>query len=43
MELLAHVTGIESVELLGFFLAGVATGLSIAYAAFRRMNPPRDR
>ena len=43
MELLAHMTGIEFVDLFAFFFAGVATGLSIAYVTFRRMNPPGDR
>ena len=43
MELLAHITGVEFVDLFAFFFAGVATGLSIAYVTFRRMNPPGDR
>jgi hypothetical protein len=42
MELLAHVTSVEAVQLVGFFLAGAAAGLSIGYAFFKKLNRPGD-
>ena len=39
MELLAHVTGFGTFELVSFFLAGAIAELAIGFAIIKRTNP----